>query len=92
MRQEASRTFRTKKREYLKGKIIELETKIKGGNIRDLYRGINDFKKGYQAQTNFVKDGNGNSLANRIKILNRCKHLFNQLLNVHGTDDENTYS
>jgi hypothetical protein len=33
---------------YLKHKIVELEinSKIKK-NIRDLYRGINDFKKGY---------------------------------------------
>ena len=25
-------------------------------NIRDLYRGISDFKKGYQPRTNIVKD------------------------------------
>jgi Txe/YoeB family toxin of Txe-Axe toxin-antitoxin module len=45
VRCEASRTFRTKKREYLKNKINELETNIKNKNIRDLYRGINEFKK-----------------------------------------------
>jgi hypothetical protein len=41
VRREASRTFRTKKREYLKNKINELETNSKSKNIRDLYRGIN---------------------------------------------------
>jgi hypothetical protein len=45
LRRETSRTFRSKKREYLKGKINEVETN-KNKNIRDLYRGINEFKKG----------------------------------------------
>jgi hypothetical protein len=41
VRREASRTFGTKEREYLKNKINELETNSKNNNIRDLYRGIN---------------------------------------------------
>jgi hypothetical protein len=40
-RQEASRHFRKKKREYLKDKINKLESNSKNKNIRDLYRGIN---------------------------------------------------
>jgi len=36
-----------KKKEYLKAKIDELETNSKIKNIRDLYSGINGFKKGY---------------------------------------------
>jgi hypothetical protein len=44
---ETSRTLRNKKREYLKGKINELETNNENENIRDLYRAINEFKKGY---------------------------------------------
>jgi hypothetical protein len=46
VRREASRHFRNKKKAYLKAKIEELETNRKINNIRDLYRGINDFKKG----------------------------------------------
>jgi hypothetical protein len=46
VRREANRTFRTKKREYLKNKINELETNSKNKNIRDLYMGKNEFKKG----------------------------------------------
>jgi hypothetical protein len=44
LRHETSRTFRNKKREYLKDKINELETNNKNKNIRDLYRGINEFR------------------------------------------------
>jgi hypothetical protein len=40
----------------MKAKIEELETNSKLENVRDLYRGINDFKKGYQPRTNIVKD------------------------------------
>jgi hypothetical protein len=47
IRQEASRYFRNKKRGYLKDKINELESNSKNKNIRDLYRGINEFKNGY---------------------------------------------
>jgi len=47
VRCEASRHFRNKKKEYLKLKIEELEINNKIKNIWDLYRGTNDFKKGY---------------------------------------------
>jgi len=43
----------------MKAKIEELETKNKTKNIRELYRGINHFKKGYQPRTNIVKDEKG---------------------------------
>jgi hypothetical protein len=40
----SSRYFRNKKREYLKDKINELATNSKNKNIRDMYRGINEFQ------------------------------------------------
>ena len=46
VRREISRRFRDKKKAYLRAKIEELETNSKIQNIRDLYRGINEFKKG----------------------------------------------
>ena len=46
VRYEVSGHFMNKKKEYLKAKIEELETKSKIKNIRDLHRGISDFKKG----------------------------------------------
>jgi hypothetical protein len=45
VRREASRHFRAKGK-VSESKINELETKCKIKNIRDLYRSINDFKKG----------------------------------------------
>jgi hypothetical protein len=63
VRNETSRIFRNKKREHLKGKINELETNNKNKTIRDLYKGINEFKKGYQPRIHIIKDENGNLLA-----------------------------
>jgi hypothetical protein len=63
IRRGASRQFRNKKREYLKDKIDELAKNSKNKNIRDLYRVINDFKRGYQPRSNLVKDENGALLA-----------------------------
>jgi hypothetical protein len=56
---EASRLLRRNKRGYLKDRINVLESYSKNKNIRDLYRGINEFKKGYQPITNLVKDERG---------------------------------
>jgi len=63
VRRDASRHFRNKKKKYLKAKIEELETNSKIKNIREIYRGINDFKKGYQPGTNIVKDDKGDLVA-----------------------------
>jgi hypothetical protein len=82
VRQEASRHFRNKKREYLKDKINELESNSKNKNIRYLYRGINEFKKGYQPRTNLVKNEKGDLLADSHKIVNKWMNYFCQLLNV----------
>jgi hypothetical protein len=81
---EASRHFQNKKQEYMKDKINKLVSNSKNKNIKDLYRGINEFKKGYQPRTNFVKDERGDLHVDPHKILNRWKNYFCQLLNVHG--------
>jgi hypothetical protein len=60
VRREASRYIRNKKREYLKDKINETATNSKKKNIRDLYRGIKEFKREYQPRNNLEKDKNGN--------------------------------
>jgi len=59
VKRDASRYFRNIKKAYLKAKTEELETNSKIKNIRDLYRGINDFKRGYKPRTNIVKDDKG---------------------------------
>jgi hypothetical protein len=67
----------------VKGKINELETNNKNKNIRDFYRGINEFKKGYQPRINIIKHDNGNLLVDPLSVLNRWTNFFNQVLNVH---------
>jgi hypothetical protein len=84
VRREGSRHFRNKKREYLKDRLNELESNSRNKNIRDLYRGINECKKGYQPRTNLVKDERGELLVDRHEILNGWKSYFCELLNVHG--------
>jgi hypothetical protein len=53
-----------------------------------MYRGIYEFKMGYQPRTNLVKDENGDLLADSHSILNRWKNYFSQLLNVHNVSDD----
>jgi len=87
VRHDASRHFRNKKKAYLKAKIEELEINSKIKNIRDLYRGINDFKKGYQPRANIVKDDKGDLVADSHSILARWRNYFFQILKVHGVND-----
>jgi len=49
VRCETSRQFTNIKKEYLKDEIEHLETNSKMKNIKDFYRGINGFKKGYHS-------------------------------------------
>jgi hypothetical protein len=84
---EASRHFRSKKREYLKGRINELATNSKNKNIRDLCRGINEFQKGYQLRCNLINDENGHLLADFHSIFDKQKNYYFQLLNVHRVCD-----
>jgi len=65
----------------LKFRNFETDSKIK--NIRDLCRGICDFKKGYQPRTNIVKDEKGDLVADSHSILARWRNSFSQLLNIH---------
>jgi hypothetical protein len=68
----------------LKDKIIEIVLNSMNKNIGDLYRGITEFKKGYEPKTNLVKDERGDLLVDPQKILARWKNYFCQLLNVQG--------
>jgi hypothetical protein len=65
----------------LKAQIYEPEGHSKDKNVRELYRCISDFKKGYQPRTNVVK------VADCHSILVRLRSHFCQLLNVHGVND-----
>jgi hypothetical protein len=49
-----------------------------------MYRGINDFKKGYQSRCIIVKDEKVDMVANSHSIVARWRNYFSQLFNVHG--------
>src|SRR5215469_7245507 len=72
---------------YLKAKTEELETNSKVNNVRYLYRGLNDFKKGYQPRTSIVKDEKGDLVAVSHSIMARWRNYFSQLSNVHEVND-----
>jgi hypothetical protein len=59
LRCDDRRHFRNRKREDLKDRINELATNSKNKNIRDLYKGINKFMRGYQPRNDLLKDENG---------------------------------
>jgi hypothetical protein len=54
--------------------------------MRDLYRAINEFKRGYKPRSKLVKDEN-DDLADSHNILNTWKNYFSRLLNVHRVSD-----
>jgi len=70
--------FRNKKKAYLRSKIEELETDSKIQNIRVFYRGINDFKKGYQPRFNIVKNEKGDLVVDSHSIVSRWRNYFSQ--------------
>ena len=71
----------------MRAKIEKLEADSKIHNIRELYRGINDFKNGYQPRCIIVKDENGDLVADSHSIVGRWRNYFSQLFNVHGVKD-----
>jgi hypothetical protein len=79
LRQEASKCFRRQKKERLKDKIDELETKSKTKNMRHSYMGISNFKKGYQPSRNRVKEEKDPLVADYHRILARWRNHISQL-------------
>jgi len=79
VRCEATRHFRNKDKEFFQTKIDELETNSNVKNIRDLYRGINDFKKGYEPRTKIVKDEKVDLVTDYHSILTRWRNHFSHV-------------
>jgi hypothetical protein len=82
VRREVRRHFRSKRKEYLKDKFDELATNHKNNNTQDLYRRINEFKKGYQPRSKLVKEEKSDLLA-VPQHFRYVKELHFQLLNVN---------
>jgi hypothetical protein len=59
----------------------------KNKNIRDLCKGMNEFKNGYQPRINLVKNDKGNLVADSHSILDNCKNNFCQSMCVHRVTD-----
>jgi hypothetical protein len=89
VRREASRHFRYKKNGYLKAKIDEREINTRIKSIRDLYRGIYDFTKGYRAY-NTVWEEKGDLVTDSHNILGRRRHHLSQLSDVMLGRDTHT--
>ena len=83
--------IRNKKKAYLRAKIEEIETNSKIKNIRDLYRGINDFKKGYQPRYNIVNNKKRVLISDSHGIVVRWRKYYSQLFNGLGAG-RNTHS
>jgi len=49
-----------------------------------LYKDIDEFKKGYQPRCNIVKDDAGDLVADSHIIVARWRNYFSQLINLHG--------
>jgi len=69
-----------KEEEYLNAKVDELENNSKIKNIRELYRSINDFKKGYQPRTNTLKDKKPNLVTDCHSIVGKVEELFSSAI------------
>ena len=52
-----------------------------------MYKGISEFKTGYQPRINKVKDEKGDLVRSSYIILTRWRNHFSQLLNVYGGND-----
>ena len=85
-RREVRRHFRNKKKQYLTDKIDEHETPL-DQKYQRFYRGISDFKKGYQVRTDIAKDEKGDLVADSNITLAWGRKHFSQLLNVHGVSE-----
>ena len=83
--------FRRKKRDYMKAKVNKLEENSKNKNNRQMCKGINEFKKGYQPRAYVIKKYNGTIVADTTSILSRWEQFISNLLNVnHSSSHEDS--
>ena len=54
----------------MKAEVNKLEENRKNKNIREKYKGINEFKKGYQPRAYVIKKHDGTIVADATSILN----------------------
>jgi hypothetical protein len=71
-------TSGTKRGNIWKLKLKNFKTNSEIKNIRNLYRGISDFEKGYQPRTSIVKDGKGDLVTDSCGFLAKSRNRFSQ--------------
>jgi hypothetical protein len=67
----------------MKAKDNKLKENSKNKNIREMYKGIIEFKKGRQPRAYVIKKHDGIIVADTTSILNRWEQFFNNLLKVN---------
>ena len=55
----------------MKVKENKFKENSKNKNIREMYKGTNEFKKGYQPRSYLIKKDDGKTVADRTSILSR---------------------
>jgi hypothetical protein len=71
--------------------INGLAANNKNTNVRDPYRGINEFKTGYQCRSNLVKNEDGDLLSHSQNILNRWKNYYSLIECAQFSDVRQKY-
>ena len=66
----------------MKAKVNMLEENSEHKNIWEMYKGINEFKKGYQPRGYVIKRHDGTIVTDTTSILSRWEQFFSNLLNV----------
>ena len=66
--------------------MINLQLILRFKNSTGTYRGIINFKKGYQSRANIAKNEKGDLVTDCHSILARWRNHFSQLLDVHGVN------
>ena len=83
VKHDTCRTFKKKKSDYMKAKVNKLEENSENKNIREMYKGISKFKKGYQPRAYVIKKHDGTIVADTNSILSRWERFHSNLLNVN---------
>ena len=80
-RKICKRLLREKKRKYKFKLLDEIEENYKNKEIRSMYQGLKQEKKGYQSSSVFYKNEKGELVGNEEKILELWQRYFDELLN-----------
>ncbi len=65
-----------------------IETNSRENNPREMYRGINNIRKGFQGKSQIMKDENGNLITGERELVAQWGNYFNGLLNVNNDHAE----